>query len=101
MQPSMPCSGLASLNEMPTKQRRTKGKKNGGKWQWDRRGIRMYVKAPKLLNWFLKIFSPEPAENPGNAPTPTPEAPSQPSDTQVPQASRQTTSASVFTIDRT
>ena len=44
----------------------------------------MYVKAPEILNWLLKILWPEPAENSGATGKPTGEAPCPPSDEQTP-----------------
>ena len=42
------------------------------------------VKGPEILNWLIKMFSPEPAQNPGATSTPTEEAPSPPSNEHAP-----------------
>jgi hypothetical protein len=44
----------------------------------------MYVKAPEILNWLLKILWPEPAANSGGTGKPTEEAPCPPPDGQTP-----------------
>ena len=44
----------------------------------------LYVKAPEMLQWLLKMLYPEPAEDSASAQTPTPEAPSHTSDEHMP-----------------
>ncbi len=44
----------------------------------------MYAKYPEILQWLLKMLSPEPAEDSASAQTPTPEAPSHASDEPMP-----------------
>ena len=44
----------------------------------------LYVKAPEMLQWLLRILYPEPAEDSASTQTPTPEAPSHASDEHMP-----------------
>ena len=44
----------------------------------------LYVKAPEMLQWLLKLLYPEPGEDSASAQTPTPEAPPHASDESMP-----------------
>ena len=65
--------------------------KQQAEW-WDRAAVvgvvivvgYLYVKAPEMLHWLLKMLYPEPAEDSASAQTPTPEAPSHASDESMP-----------------